>query len=184
MRIGLMRHYKVRINNAKKWMNADDFANWVKQYDQSDIYMAAPVRATVDWDACYSSDMSRAIKTAESMHSGEVIKTSRLREIGIYPLFESNVKLPLPIWLIFGRLGWLVNHRTQENKHSTSMRAKTILNEVEENNEGHHNVLIVSHGAFMTVLQRELFERGYTGDRFLKPRNGKLYTYTKVGREP
>ena len=179
MRIGLMRHFKVRINTTKSWMDSADFSNWIKQYDQSDIYFSTPEITKMNWDICYSSDMSRAIKTAESIHRGGVIKTNQLREIGIHPLFYSRVKIHLNIWLILGRLGWLLNHQSQENKHSTFMRAKTILDDVEENNQKYQNVLLVTHGAFMTVLKQELLKRGYLRDKFTKPKNGMIHTYTK-----
>ena len=94
-------------------------------------------------------------------------------------MFDSRLKFHLNVWLILGRLGWLLNHQSQESKDSTFKRAQTILNDVEENNPKNQNVLIVTHGAFMTVLKRELLHRGYQGDKFTRPRNGMIYTYTK-----
>ncbi|WP_152393107.1 histidine phosphatase family protein [Paenibacillus guangzhouensis] len=179
MKIGLMRHYKVLINTTKNWMSSHDFSEWVKQYDQSDIDLSNPIRANLNWDVCYTSDMQRAIKTAETIHYGELITTNQLREIQINPMFHANVKLHLNIWLILGRMGWLINHHSQENKYLTRMRAKTLLNTVEENCKNDENVLIVTHGAFMTVLRQELLHRGYIGDTFTKPKNGWIYTFEK-----
>ena len=179
MRIGLMRHYKVSINNNKIWMDSVDFSNWVKQYDQSNIYINSSFDTKFSWDVCYSSDMIRAIKTAEAIYKGRIIKTKQLREIEINPLFDSRMRFHLNVWLILGRFGWLLNHPSQENKNSTLLRARAFLDDVEENNQEHHNVLIVSHGAFMTVLKQELNRRGYRGDKFAKPQNGRIYTYTR-----
>jgi len=179
MRIGLMRHYKVSINNNKIWMDSVDFSNWVKEYDRSNIYINSSSNTKISWDVCYSSDLKRAIKTAEATYKGQVIKTKQLREIEINPLFDSRLRIHLNVWLILGRFGWLLNHPSQENKNSTRLRARAFLDDVEENNQENQNVLIVSHGAFMTVLKQELYRRGYKGDKFAKPQNGRIYTYTR-----
>ncbi|CAH0121093.1 hypothetical protein PAE9249_03619 [Paenibacillus sp. CECT 9249] len=179
MRIGIMRHYKVNINTKKYWMTSNDFSEWVKQYDESDIDLTNITTTKIHWDVCYSSDMKRAVKTAETMYKGELITTDLLREITIRSMFRSNVKLHLNVWLILGRFAWLINHPSQEEKYSTMERAQIFLNTVEESGKNDENVLIVTHGAFMTVLRQELLHRGYIGDKFTKPSNGRIYTFEK-----
>jgi len=68
----------------------------------------------------------------------------------------------------------LLNHPTQEEKKMTLLRAKEIIDEIEST--PYSNVLVTSHGAFMTVLRRELRRRGYKGKYFF---NGKLYLFEK-----
>ncbi|UNK17001.1 histidine phosphatase family protein [Paenibacillus sp. N3/727] len=177
MRVGLVRHYKVIDHTTNYWMSSKDFTDWITQYNTADIYLQNKITTHQNWERCYSSDMIRAIRTAESIYNGDLIITDLLREIEIGPLFQSNHKLHINMWLIFGRLGWFFKHRSQENKTSTFIRAKKLLDTIE--GRGDREVLIVSHGAFMTLLRRELLRRGYKGDRFTKPINGKIYTYMK-----
>lgn len=42
----------------------------------------------IEWTKCYTSDVHRAVKTAEQIFSGEIIKMRELREISMYPLFK------------------------------------------------------------------------------------------------
>ncbi|WP_019636556.1 histidine phosphatase family protein [Paenibacillus fonticola] len=92
-----------------------------------------------------------------------------------------HYKVHLNLWLLLGRFGWLLEHRSQENKQFTIERARTFLNMIEANKHkrSHNQVLIVTHGAFMKVLRHELLHRGYIGDRFSTPRNGEIYIFEK-----
>nr|WP_251376991.1 histidine phosphatase family protein [Paenibacillus sp. YPG26] len=123
--------------------------------------------------------MTRAIHTAGTIHQGDIIITEELREIDIRPFFNRNLKLHLNMWLILGRVGWILRHRSQEDKILTMDRAKKIITMIEDRHEKNEKVLIVTHGAFMTVLRRELINRGYKGGSFTKPVNGKIYKFSK-----
>jgi len=177
MRIGVVRHYKVVDDTTNYWMSSKEFSQWVAHYNRASIEGTTSITAS-DWDSCYSSDMDRAVKTAEQLFNGEAVVTSLLREIEINPLFQTNVKLHRSMWLLLGRLGWIFNHSSQENRPSTSIRANRLIDLIEESN-ANRNVLIVTHGAFMIVLKRVLLQRGYRGDSFNKPENGKIYMYEK-----
>lgn len=71
----------------------------------------------------------------------------------------------------------MLNHKTQERKQDTLLRAKKIIEEIEF--QHNRTVLVVTHGAFMTVLRNELKRRGYIGEQFTNPLNGKVYLYEK-----
>ncbi|MCI3922157.1 histidine phosphatase family protein [Paenibacillus sp. TRM 82003] len=178
MRIGLVRHYRVMDDTTKLWMTSSEFARWVAHYNECEVECLEPAVDDAEWEACYASDLPRAVKTAEKLYArGNLSITKLLREIETGPLFPSRWKLHRSLWLILGRLGWLVNHASQEPKAGTYARARAILDQLESN--GHGNILVVTHGAFMTVLRRELRRRGFEGDKFLKPRNGKVYLFRK-----
>ena len=177
MKIGIVRHFKVEEHTTKYWMSAQQFSEWVDHYNRASIEENTMITAS-DWDCCYSSDMDRALQTTERLYQGKPVITPHLREIDIKPLFQTRLKLHLNMWLFLGRAGWIFNHPSQESRSLTSNRANHILNEIEEGYKG-RNVLIVTHGAFMMVLRKALIERGYIGDRFYKPENGRVYIFKK-----
>lgn len=177
MRIGLIRHFKVQVPKGTSWMSSIEFEEWVARYDVAPIEHDSASDIGSEWEICYSSDMNRAVRTAESLYQGEIVQTEALREIGIGPLFRTHFKIHISLWLLLGRMGWLWHHRSQERKTETLRRAKEFLTSLEA--RGHRNVLVVTHGAFMTVLRDELLRDGYSGERFIHPTNGKLYSFRK-----
>ncbi|EHB68487.1 MULTISPECIES: histidine phosphatase family protein [Paenibacillus] len=177
--IGIVRHFKVTYKPENKWMTAKQFNNWVEEYDKAEIQIANNISNDRKWDVCYCSNQSRATRTAKVIFDGEIIITDQLREIGITAVSKSKIKLHLTIWLILARIAWFLSHKSQEeSKLQTLSRAKLILDEIEQK-YSETNVLIVSHGAFIKTLTKELDRRGYKGKVDIKPRNGKLYTYNK-----
>ncbi|CAM3279275.1 MULTISPECIES: histidine phosphatase family protein [Paenibacillus] len=176
MKIGIVRHFKVVDDSRGRWMTSTDFNHWVEHYNQCSIQVPES-SVGLKWDICYSSDQSRAVKSAEHLFIGSIIRTDLLREIEIQACINTNVRLHRSFWLILGRIGWLLNHASQENKRDTLHRAKRIMDEIESNES--RNILVVTHGAFMTILKKELKRRGYKGEPFMKPENGRVYIYER-----
>ncbi|MBU3214006.1 phosphoglycerate mutase family protein [Clostridium estertheticum] len=177
MNIGLVRHFKVNCC-TKMFMTSTDFNQWVKQYDNSDVIENKFKIGDIKWDKCFSSDLSRAIKTSQSIFKGEIIKTQLLREVPIAPIFNTNIKIPYIFWCISGRFAWLFQCKSQtENKKDTQKRVNEFLDSIKD--ESSNNILIVCHGFFMNTLQKELKSRGVTGRTIRTPKNGTLYLYKK-----
>jgi Fructose-2,6-bisphosphatase len=177
MNIGLVRHFKVNCN-TKIFMTSYDFEEWVRQYDNSDIIENEIDFGNIKWQKCFSSDLYRAVRTAETIFEGEILKTNLLREVCISPIFKSSIKLPYIFWCISGRIAWLFKHKSQmETIEGTKERVKELLDTIE--NEAHMNILIVCHGFFMKTLQKELKKRGFYGESIKRPQNGTLYLYKK-----
>jgi len=180
MKIGLMRHCKVQAPKRRTFLTSDEFADWVSAYNDSEIvYHPLEKWSATAWDCCYASDMPRAIKSARYIYPDNIRISGLLKEINIAPVFQTRIKLPLALWLVLGRVGWLLEHSSQERKPDTLVRARQIINEIESNVEEDAAVLVVTHGAFMTVLSRELIGKGYAGRRINRPRNSAIYTYVK-----
>lgn len=132
----------------------------------------------IEWTKCYTSDVHRAVKTAEQIFSGEIIKMRELREISMYPLFKKNMKLPFLLWAFLVRTAWLINHQSQqETKFDVEQRIHSVLDQIIQNQND--NILIVSHGAFMMMMSKELLRRGFKGKKITRPENGKLYIFEK-----
>lgn len=174
MKIGLVRHFRVADMTKTLWMTSSEFNSWVEYYDQCDIEINNIIEK-MNWDLCYSSDQPRSFKTAEQFFNDKIVKTTLLREINIKAFIITKLKLHRSFWLVLGRICWLLNHASQESKQDTLLRAKRIIDEIESNDS--RNILVVTHGAFMTVVRNELKRRGYKGTSFLKPQNGKVYLF-------
>lgn len=180
MKIGLVRHFKVIHKLDREWMTSDQFNAWVEAYNNAEIEQPDLDYDYSEWTVCISSDLPRAIQTAETIYPGPIIATNRLREIevqSIHPL--GNLKLHYHMWLLMGRLAWYLSHRSQaERRSETRKRAGQIIDWIEEHYRD-RNALVVSHGAFMKVLTQELHSRSYRGKGFVKPRNGAMYIFEK-----
>lgn len=72
MYIGLVRHFKVDWD-AQAFMTSNDFEKWAIKYDDSGVIENKFETQNIKWDKCFSSDLSRAIKTSETIFKGEII---------------------------------------------------------------------------------------------------------------
>jgi len=134
---------------------------------------------SIDWNKCLASDLFRAAKTAEKIFSGDVILMKNLREVRPYPIFKKNIKLPFLLWIILVKIAWLISHESQlESISDFKRRINAVLDEILSGDEG--NILIVSHGALLMYMRKELLNRGFKGPRFNTPANGKLYVYESL----
>jgi len=176
MKIGLVRHFKVISPKGGNKINSAEFNNRMHGYD---IYPVKPNDITLDskeWDICYSSTLSRAKITAETIYIGKIIYTPLIVEVPLSAVINTNIKLHYRVWQIFGRIAWLFSLKTQpEVRPQTLLRISQFLKQIEKSQ--YQNILIVSHGFFMKILVRELKERGFKGEFNFSPQNGKLYTF-------
>ncbi|CAH1190490.1 hypothetical protein PAECIP111892_00212 [Paenibacillus auburnensis] len=179
MRMGLVRHFKVEHIPVRGWITGEQFNRWVAEYDAASIRLTPFTDHTEHWDYCISSDLPRAVHTARHIYSGDIALSEQLREIGVAAVKLSGLKLPAACWMVIGRLLWLAGHPSQpESRRETTQRIISVLDKLEAEPQG-KNVLIITHGAFMKQLERELRRRSYSGQRMKHPRNGQLYVYEK-----
>ncbi|MBO9597581.1 MAG: histidine phosphatase family protein [Cohnella sp.] len=176
MRVGLVRHFKVKQAYPSGRVGARDVEQWFRKYDEADIEEGQADLGGIEWTRCYSSDMTRAIRTAEMIYGPDIRKMSELREIPA-PTFTTNRKFPLVVWAILIRLSWLFHARTRQDIEAAKARVGKFLDMALSGNDD--NVLIVSHGALMKYLRKELIARGYRGPNFGVAKNGKLYTFER-----
>ena len=64
MRIGLLRHFKVKCPH-KKMMTSAEFREWSEKYEVSKVIVKPVEMDGIEWDICYVSNMPRAITTAK-----------------------------------------------------------------------------------------------------------------------
>lgn len=126
----------------------------------------------VSWKSCYSSDLPRAVKTAENIYNGDITVLQGLREFNPMILFRRNYKLPFLLWAVLPRAKQLISNRCIDDyKKQIASCLNEILLESDE------DILIVSHGFTMICLKAELKKRGFKGVNFKYPANGKLYIF-------
>lgn len=177
MRIGLLRHFKVNCPH-KKMMTSQEFMEWSKKYEVSNVIKKNVDMYGIEWDICYVSDLPRAITTAKEVYSGKLIIDKLLREVDNAPFIHTKrLKLPFAVWHICGRLAWFLKLKSQpETIEGTRKRIKAFLDSIDWSNE---NILIVFHGFMIYNFQKELRKLGFKGEKLRKVKNGVLYEYVK-----
>jgi broad specificity phosphatase PhoE len=181
MIIGLVRHFKVAFKSERSWLTSVEFEDWISQYNSADVIPNEMKWVGTNWELCFSSDLIRAERTADLLFPGIVTRLPSLREIGLEPMFRSRIKLHYNLWLLLSRIGWFCCHRSQtESRKHTEARAEQVVTYLESHLQS--NILVITHGAFMNALNRELARRGYAARTRMKmkPDNGVLYRYEKT----
>lgn len=183
MRIGLVRHFPViRGLPGKKVLTREELLQWSREYEASDIEVGKTDLLDIDWKRFFSSDLQRAIKTAETICDGKITKMQELREIPLSPVFRKNVRLHYVIWYILIRFAVMFSHHSQaESKAEVEERVSKALDEILEIDE---DALIISHAAIMAFVRKELKRRGFTGPRMGTAENGKVYVFEREMDEP
>lgn len=174
MKIGLIRHFRVDLKK-NKFMTSEEYNQYMYKYDRSEVI---PNEIVIDkeWDKCYCSSLSRAVTTAQTVYDGEIIMTDKLIEIPSAAWRNTNIRIPYIIWTLLNRFAWIRNHTSQpEGRRKTIKRISEIIDIIL--NEKDKNILIVSHAGTLYEVQKILIRKGFKGDYFIKPRNGKLYTF-------
>lgn len=182
MKIGLVRHFKVAFKTEHAWLTPDRFEAWINQYNTADVIPNEMDWDGTEWEICFSSDLIRAERTADLIFAGTAIRLPALREIWLEPMFRSRIKLHYNLWLLLSRVGWFFSHRSQaESRKHTEARAADVVSFLESLPQS--NILVVTHGAFMNALGRELKRRGYEArtKMKMKPDNGVLYSFEQPG---
>ena len=177
VKIGLVRHYKVKQEYPTGTpINADELNEWFRTYDEAEIEEGYTDLQGIEWDECFTSDLPRAVKTAEIIYKGPICKMAELQEVPP-PRFTMRVKLPFFAWAILIRSSMFFNSQTREEIR----QAKSRINEVLDHaiSQEKENVLIVSHAALMMFMRKELIKRGFKGPMFKHAENGKLYIFEK-----
>ena len=174
MKIGLVRHYKVKKAYPKKFLvSYAELIKWFYEYDLAEIECNKSVKTT-EWDVCYSSPSKRAIETAMDLHKSKPLIINELKELNVLDLMNEKLKLPFIIWGILIRNKAFSNNKiTNDFKKELNLFIDFLLLKSDK------EILVVSHGFVMMFLKKELEQRGFSGDKFKLPVNGKIYEYNK-----
>ena len=174
-KIHLLRHFRVK-DQAKGFMNAEEFLVWVEQYDNMELeYSEVVLPAKID--KVFVSSQQRALKSAAYLaYESEV--NDLLVEVEAQTFMSGKIKLPKNLWLFIDRLCWYLNVRKIEKRSDTTQRARSFIGKLKETDD----VLIISHGLFMHVLIVELKKEGFKGSVDKKIKNATVYTLERGAR--
>ncbi len=155
------------------------YLDWLKTYEEADIYPGGLRLTAAEWNRCFSSDLPRARKTAESIYPGRVELSPLLREIPVRPPCKPPIRMPFLFWEIAARTAWYFSRPSAvETRRQTEARAKAFVDNLMILPEA--SILVVSHAGLMRILRQELLKRGFAGEHFTSARNGRLYVFEKA----
>ncbi|AOT69575.1 histidine phosphatase family protein [Geosporobacter ferrireducens] len=92
MKVGLIRHFEVDLP-LKKNLSSNEFAEWVKRYNSFKVKTREIEINSTEWDKCYSSDLPRAMETANYLFKGKIHKTELIREVPLGPIITTKFKI-------------------------------------------------------------------------------------------
>jgi broad specificity phosphatase PhoE len=177
VKVGLVRHFKVKRGYPNKIVSGEELLQWMMEYDASDVEENEIDLCNVEWKGCYSSTLPRAKVTAKTTFNGDIVYLEELREVGLAPLFNRKIRLPLFVHILIIRIAWIMNHKSQpELKEEVYKRINYCLDKILEKNE---DALIIGHGGIMMFMRKELIRRGFIGPKFRRAINGKVYIFEK-----
>lgn len=177
-RIGLIRHFEVNCPLPAGWFTCDQFMDWRERYDVADVTPISLDLGNTPWEHCLSSDLTRALQTAQAAYKGVIDARADLREVETAPLGSNRLRLPVSGWRWAYRLAWMTNHVSQrEVKQLFLARVQALALELMA--DSRQNILVVSHAGVMIFLRRELAKLGFAGESFKIPANGRLYLLEK-----
>lgn len=177
MKIGLIRHFKVTLGYPSKLVTSKELLTWQQEYNESNIEEVNIDHQGHKWRKCYSSDLERAKITASRAFDGNITFLEDLREMSLYPVIHTEMRLPLWLHVTLIRIAWFLGHKSQkESKKEVLSRINRVLDEALVQGE---DILIVGHGGIMMFMRKELLKRGFSGPKFNRPENAKVYIFEK-----
>jgi len=148
-------------------VSLDEVVKWFEGYESAEIEIGHVDLNGIEFKRCYTSSSERALKTASCIFRGETIILHALRELDMLPLMNKKRKLPFLLWAILVRIKSSSSNRiTDEFRNNIVAFLDDLLSKNTE------DVLIVSHGFVMMLIQKELNRRGFEGDGFRVPSMG------------
>jgi len=178
MKIGLIRHYAVRKPFLKGLVRQSEVLRWFEEYDQSEDLEITPFTLAKGWDRCYSSQLPRAILTANKIYGDGFQQNESFNEPAISPIFKRDFRLPFIIWGLIFRTAIMGNHNSQSaRKEILEKRVALELDKILTGTD--EDILIVSHALIMGVIAKRLSEIGFTGPKLGRPKHANLYTFER-----
>ena len=178
MRVGLVRHFPVSEPMPSGWVTAAELHTWRKRYDAAEAHPTGVTLDSTRWWRCYSSDMTRAYVTAQTLYSGEIVQTPLLREADMAEFRTGQLRLPVSVWRQVLRFTWMTGHGSQRAvRDDFKLRVQAVA-DLAESGEG--DVLLFSHAGLLAYLRVELVRRGFRGPKFRIAEHARLYVFERA----
>jgi broad specificity phosphatase PhoE len=175
MKASLTRYFKIKYTYpGKTFIHYEELVKWFAHYESADVEYTAVNLSGIECNVSYSSATPGALKTAEHILKGDILKPDELKELEFLPLVNRKLKLPLVLWAMF------IHDRSLSSNALTTEFAARISDFVDSIlSTNQKNILICNHGFVMMFLQKELIRRGFKSDKFKTPANGKIHIFDK-----
>ncbi|MDC2864976.1 histidine phosphatase family protein [Bacillus sp. BP-3] len=173
-KIGIIRHGSTPWNKEGRAQGSSNIS--LDQAGIADAYKLAERLHKENWDFIYSSDLLRAKQTAEII--GEKLPTiplyleARLREAGGGQIEGTTEEERILKW---GK-NWRELDLEIESANSVITRGLSVIEEISSKHDN-KNILIVSHGAFIKHLLKELVPHLHMAE---SPKNTSLTKIIKL----
>ena len=178
MHIGLLRHFPVERDLPEGWSTAAQLQVWREGYDAAGTVVGKFDLGGVSWEACLSSDLSRARVTANVVFPGEIEQTALLREAEFDTFQTGNLRLPVWGWRWLLRFAWMTGHNSQRTRRDEFRRR--VLAVADRLSGIEQNTLVVSHAGVMAYLSAELRRRGFVGPKLRIAKHATVYIYERI----
>ncbi len=179
MKIGVVRHFKVNTDRPNR-LNQIEYINWLKKYDELDVINSDVNLRGIDWNKCYVSTLPRAITTARTIYSGELIKSNNIIEVDLKFKEKLDGIRSIREWGDISVDHWFRSTGISgEDRIFTKKRVNNFLDILEEGTDKKDNILIVCHELVMGVIGEKLNKRGFAGESIIKPQNGELFLFER-----
>jgi broad specificity phosphatase PhoE len=178
MRVGLLRHFPVECALPTGWETVADLQAWRERYDQAEAAVDQFDLGGVSWVTCLSSDLPRAIITAEAVFRGKIEYTALLREPSFASFPTGSLRLPIWGWQWLLRLAWLTGHKSQRSCRDDFQRRIHAM--ADRLCELEQDTLVVSHAGVMAYLSAELRRRGFVGPKLRIAKHATAFVYERT----
>ena len=167
MQIILMRHGKPKVDRGLR-LNARAFGAWVEQYDAAGIdpECKPPHEAVIEAQQCafvVCSDLPRAVESARALGVERIgVNSGLFREMDMPHAQWRFPRLPLPVWLVFFRLAWVLGYGSQVASFELGkVRAQRCAQALVRLASIHGRVLLIGHGVLNRFIARDLRRMGW-----------------------
>ncbi len=159
MKAIIVRHAKVNYH-WRRFYSSKEYDTACEEYDLSPV---VPVKIDGLFSGCEDVWISTLRRTKDSagcfFGTENTQKSELIDEVPRRSCFDTKLRLPTSFWNVTGRLQWLFGRiRQDEGIGETAERARAFIEMIIEKDR---DCVVVTHGCYMQVLQRELKKAGF-----------------------
>jgi broad specificity phosphatase PhoE len=173
-RLLLIRHGRSAHVHHGGWVDAFGVRQWRAVADEAgieaeDMPPVALAKEVERAELVVSSDLPRAVASAERLAPGRSIVPSPLLRETPLDIPQLPVRLPLELWELLIHVGWGYRILTRADAHPEEIRrAATAVGLLADLAQERSSIAVVTHGVFRRLLASQLLAVGWRGDG--KPR--------------
>ncbi len=159
--ITLVRHAKVSLDSS--WIYPHELKSFIVQYDYADIESFKVdknlSKVIASSTIFITSTLKRSKETLKRLKKEATLSSELFNEASLpYPKQKVPIKLPASLYIVLFRVAWFFgysnNAKSFKQEQKRAKEAAKMLVEYQE------NLLLIGHGIFNTLLEKELKKLG------------------------